>query len=532
MKRNQKEGLWLRFLNSPISFFVLIGLYPTIFLVSKNWFAYEINQLLFLLVIPLATGILGFLFALALKKIRRGNMIALNGDMILGIVGLFFLFVLLESTITKSNLIILFSLALAFLILILIKKLGFKLINLLLILLILMGSGELVISLIDKSDQNEVLLSSLQREADDQIKFKKKPNIYLVHLESYHSPEAMRKIYNFDNRDFINRLEEKDFFVSQNNFANYSNSLNSVGSMLLQQHHYYKLAVGNEDAVGIRDIIGGREYNPTISILKNNGYKIKYIHPSTYLYAGSTQLDYFYPPNRTDSSLSIFQSNWINEIHSFVVRPFKDDMSKNSSFDEFYKALEEQIGTAKTQAEPTFYYISEPLDVVHTPANGTYSWQNSNDGWVDQYVERVESSNDQIIKSLTRIVENDPDGIIVLYGDHGAWRYRDIWKGLSDKEDINDQIYGRKKIGAEELALDIFGVFSAIRYPDGNSEILNGETNINIFRKLFSELSETDDLIREKPANESYINMGNIFLLMVKEGKPLDRIQIINNPSL
>ena len=48
-------------MTNPITFFILIGLYPVIFLVSKNWFVYETKQLVFLLVIPVITGMVGLI---------------------------------------------------------------------------------------------------------------------------------------------------------------------------------------------------------------------------------------------------------------------------------------------------------------------------------------------------------------------------------------------------------------------------------------------------------------------------------------
>ena len=123
-----------------------------------------------------------------------------------------------------------------------------------------------------------------------------------------------------------------------------------------------------------------------------------------------------------------------------------------------------------------------------------------------------------------KIISMDPEGIIILYGDHGSMLYRDVWTDNKHNVDINDLIYQRKMLSAENLSLDIFGTFLAVRYPNGNPNFQDGETLVNLFRNLFSTLAENDVLLEYKPENNSYLYDDNKLYLMIEDGVPLERI--------
>jgi len=471
-------------ISSPIIFFILIGLYPVIFLTSKNWFIYETRQLLFLLVVPAITGGLGIIITFFTKRWLQ----------------------------------------------IFIKKGLVYFINLALLIMTFFASVELIYSVSTKSIKNEYFLSTLNKESDAKIKFKSTPNIYLIHLESYHSPEAMRRLYNFDNQEFVNELENKDFFVSQNNFSNYQPTLYSVGGMFLQQHHYYRHAAGLLDAVGLRDVIGGKIYNPTLAILKNNGYRIAYIQPTTYNFTGNSNLDYYSPASKIYDSLLIFQNPTIDKLYAFLAKLQNPDRRPDLAYsdqDNFYQVLNTAIDAALESLRPTFYFIEESLEVVHTPVGDKYSWEQSDAGWVDTYIEKVKHSNPKILETVDRIIKNDPEAIIILYGDHGALKYRRIWTDTGGKQ-IDEIIYERKKISLEDLALDLFGVFTAVRYPNGNPSFLDGKTYVNLFRILFSNLSGNKPPMPNQE-DDSFLNdtvSGKVYKI-VDDGRALEKAELI-----
>lgn len=537
------------FVSSPILFLFLIGLYPVVFLTSKNWFVYEAKQLLFLLVIPVITGVVGLIIT-GVSRIMR--IIILNkfsdrfkrfiykyfdslgvGRIILCLIGFFIFYILLEASIPNSRKVMVGLVTCVVFACFLVSKFRFYYINITLLVMILLATGELAYSLSTKSIGNETLVERVDKELDNEVIFKKTPNIYLIHLEAYQSPVAMRRLYDIDNQNFVNELNNLGFFVSENNFSNYISTLQSVGSIFIEDHHYYKVASGQEDAVGMRDLVGGRLYNPTLSILKNNGYKIVYLQLNTYSFMGSDYLDYYYPHNSLHDSLLIFQSDKINQIRAKIFGLAKPSRKNTNSAgkNEYAGILWDYLEKGPSPTQPSFYYIRN-AGAVHTPADGSYSWKNESEDWVfNRYNKAVEKANPEILKMVLKIISKDPNGVIVLYGDHGAWKYRSIWAGDKKDTDLNKLIYDRKKIGGEDLALDLFGTFLAVRYPEGNNKLLDGETHVNIFRILFSDLSESNILLKNKPANNSYLKFRGVLYLLVKDGKALEKIETVGIPD-
>lgn len=521
-------------LESPVTFFVLAGLYPVAFLVSRNWFVYESRQLLFLLVVPCITGLFGIIAAAAGGLIKRAILNVRTREWYLGIsrmvfcmIGFILLYTLLEASIPDSKKVLLGLVVCAGVVCLMTKKTGFCLVNTVLLTMTLMAFGGLIHSVSTCSINNDYLIPGLNREVDDTVRFTKTPSIYLIHLESYHSPAAMKRLYDFENTEFTGALSAAGFFVSENNFANYPATLTSIGAMFLQQHHYYSISLGLADAVGARDMVGGRLYNPTLEILKNNGYKIVYLHTDTYNFMGSDVLDSYYPPNGIHDSLLIFQSDRINKLRAMIfgVRKPEARMTASSGAEAFREILYNSLREERAGSKPCFYYVKY-AGPKHTPPNGSYSWKNSGDGWTEEYIHYVKDANPLILELVHDIVTNDPSAIVIFYGDHGAWKYRNIWASGSKEEDVNQLIADRGSIDGEDLALDLFGTFMALRFPNGNSRLLDGETLVNVFRKMFSELSGNGVLLRDKPSNNSYLEQSrNKLLMLVEDGKALKKIE-------
>jgi len=521
-------------MDSPVTFSILAGLYPVVFLTSRNWFVYESKQLVFLLVVPCITGLVGIIAAVAVRLITKALWNGRSrewrsgiGRMVLCAMGFLLLYGLLEASISDSKKVILGLVVCAGMVCLVTKRAGFYPVNTVLLLMTLMAFGGLFHSVSTRSINNDYLIPGLNREIDDTVRFTSNPSIYLIHLESYHSPVAMRRLYDFENKEFTGELSAAGFFVSQDNFANYPATLTSIGAMFMQQHHYYSISLGLADAVGARDMVGGRLYNPTLAILKNNGYKIVYLHTDTYNFMGSDSLDWYYPPNVIHDSLLIFQSDRINKLRAKIFRIRKPEarMTASSGACAFREILYNSLKNQRADAQPGFYYIKY-AGPKHTPPDGTYSWKDSDGGWTREYIQYVQEANPLILELVHDIVTNDPAAIVILYGDHGAWKYRNIWAGGSKEDDVNSLIFERRTISGEDLALDLFGTFMAVRFPNGNSRLLDGESLVNIFRILFSELSGSSALLNDKPSNNSYLEQSRGKLLMlVKDGRALKKIE-------
>ena len=99
----------------------------------------------------------------------------------------------------------------------------------------------------------------------------------------------------------------------------------------------------------------------------------------------------------------------------------------------------------------------------------------------NRYFERIELVNDWIKETVSYIEQNDENSIIIILADHGGW------VGLENYDDM----YSTKD---ESLINSTFSALSAIKWngflkPDFDENL---KSNVNLFRVLFSTLSENE----------------------------------------
>ena len=62
------------------------------------------------------------------------------------------------------------------------------------------------------------------------------PDIYLIILDMYGRADALEEYYQYDNREFLSKLEEQGFYVADCGRSNYSNTALSLASQLNMQY--------------------------------------------------------------------------------------------------------------------------------------------------------------------------------------------------------------------------------------------------------------------------------------------------------
>lgn len=104
-------------------------------------------------------------------------------------------------------------------------------------------------------------------------------------------------------------------------------------------------------------------------------------------------------------------------------------------------------------------------------------------------------------------MHNDPSSLIVLLGDHGAWRFR----GLPIFKCNSNELFAacsENNIDVAEYFDDVYNVLLAYRMPDGeNIDISNGlyMNNINIFVHIFAYLAQDASLLKYRKKSISRI---------------------------
>lgn len=313
-----------------------------------------------------------------------------------------------------------------------------------------------------------------QPDAIESVKFVKKPNIYFIEPDGYAGKNVMEQSpYSYKNTMY-KYLEANDFTLYKNTVSNYPATLPSNASMFCMKHHFMKKIVSNnfemEDA---REIIVGN--NPVISILKNNGYKTLFIVNDEYFQQSLKKMNYDYF-NIKNSEIPYF----VNGI----------EVSKDVSAD-FKHALQ----LKEFNNQPKFYFIERMLPHHVEFKNAGKDIEKK------RYLNKIEKANLFLKETINLINKKDPSAIIIIASDHGGWVGIESLKEMLQMKD-------------KKMLNSIFGNLIAIKWNDNKHFQYDAKlkSNVNLFRILFSYLSEDKKLLLNVEKDMSYNNGYGSFL--------------------
>lgn len=455
---------------NPITVGLATGLYPFLYNYYSNFTLVDsVSQLLFFiaffLVVPVA---INFILKVSSKK---SNFLSKNYTLLLTLSNLvgFAAFITFSMVGAKKKLIlfiVILTIGLAFLL----KKHLIKILLIEYLLAIIVGVQ------LTYYVTNTINFSSEWKHLPDAISeasFKKKPNIYIIQPDGYANPITLKEApYNIDNSAFELFLTKNHFKIYTNFRSNYSNTVTSNSSLFAMRHHFYKNPKPSSgEPYGLRKSIAGN--NAVVSIFNNNNYKTSLIIESPYVIVNRPTLGYDY------CSISY------KEL-SFLSRGF--DMALNS-LDEMEKAMEAN----KNQAN--FYFI-EKIIPGHIAVTKNQSKGKEEERKI--YIEDFEKANLWLREMITLITKNDPSALVVIIADHGGY------VGLN----YTGERY--RKITDPKLINSIFTSMLAIKWPDNEAPNFDDglKTNVNLFRILFSYLSENDAYLNHLEKDESFLIVG------------------------
>ncbi len=450
--------------DNPFFLGLICGFYPFIFYYSNNFFA--INSwghlfyfLSFFIGIPiLLFTALHFLFKKfeLLNKYRKHILFAM-------LILCTSVFVTFASTLLIKIKVLLVVLVISILASIKLYKEYRKVV----ILIVFLSVLPLITTLINLAEN--ISYNSWMNLPDDieQTVFVKTPNVYMIQPDGYASVDEMEgETYNFKSNLF-NWLEEKDFKIYKSFRSNYPASLASNASMFSMQQHYFGNALfPSLEVPNAREIINGD--NPVVSIFKNNNYKTYFI----------AQDDYFQQNKK--AQYYDYRNIKLNEINYFS----DGNHLKKVVLDDLKIALKEEINQSK------FFFI-EKLLPHHVHFSGPK--ENRKEQERKEYIEKIKEVNLWLKETINTIEQKDPNAIIIVLADHGGW------VGL---ENYNE-MYQTKD---ENQIRSIFGAIAAIKWngflkKDFDKELIS---NVNLFRILFSVLSENKTYLNALEDNSSY----------------------------
>lgn len=286
------------------------------------------------------------------------------------------------------------------------------------------------------------------------------PNLYIVSFDSM-IPEVLAGKFlgkEFSNLEYADYLRGTQATIYRNVFADRVPTKQSLNALLnLSINPYTDSGDKYRYFSGITDSIVYR-------IFRENGYSIS---------AGFEQAGYFGPKGRfIDEYSSLtgkrfpfckFRLEWY--YLQFFGFCFASDALKKSDMDNaswsarVLASIKEKASN-RNERWLTYYYVYEPIG--HTPMDFSISDEKAFLAYRQYFRNQVPKLTSFLKELLSTVRTNDPDGIILIFGDHGAWLSRDLEIESGERFWIQDR----------------YGVFAAVvgnpRCRPGSNFVSNG----------------------------------------------------------
>lgn len=331
-----------------------------------------------------------------------------------------------------------------------------------------------------------------KKQPDDieAVRFTKSPNIYYIQTDGYvNFSEIGKGFYNYNNDSIKNYLETKGFQIQYDIRSNYTATLESNMAIFALKHHYYNYGYNFSEMTNARETIVSD--NAVLRILKNNGYKTHFLAEWPYLISNLPKMGYDY---------CNFQYSGI----SLISEGFNDKK-------EIFSSLKEVFDSTATQ--PNFFFM-EILDPGHVTSRKSESLGKEKEKTL--YFEKLERCNDKLVSILDFITEKDPEALIVIMADHGGYVGYEY------------MLENRHKTSNRDMLYSAFSTQLAVKWPDGKTpeEATYFKTSVNMFRILFSYLSNNRDFLEHLQEDASYtiIEKGapkGIYKVLDSNGTPV-----------
>jgi len=461
---------------------IFLAIFPVIFIFSENMHEFVPTDIIIplLIIIPISLTIF-FILKFILKDSKKAALIVSIGLVLFFTYGHFYNifkgFTILDEDVGRHRFIII-PFVLSFLIpiyFIIKSKIDFqnitKIVNVISIVLVGMvilnittyGITEIEsYSTIDfESNNNSIQLQNIQNT----------PDVYYIILDEYGGPESM-KYLNYDNSQFYEFLKKKNFIVPEKSTSNYPMTHFSIPSSMNMEYVNDLSNILGKDSktfLPLREML----YNSqVIKNFKSLGYNIVifesgFVPPENFVLVD----DIICHEQGIDSVL--LDTIERMSIMGYFVERYEEDKIRdrvNCVFSEI-----KTIGSEKEEPIFAFVHILMPHSPYVFGPNGEPVIPGnpiSSEIWDEKvaYIDQVKFSNNEIMKVIKEILDEDEKSIIILQSDHGSGFDGD-WKNPD-----------------ESMVLQRLSILNAYYVPKiSENKFYDNITPVNSFRIIFND---------------------------------------------
>jgi len=300
------------------------------------------------------------------------------------------------------------------------------------------------------------------------------PSIYLLVYDAYVVNETMQA-YGIDNQLQEQYLEDKNFILYPQTYSIGGESISSMSRVLNSSTSY--------DGYPRKAVSGDGIVQNTLEIF---GYKTYGIFPIDFFFRGVIPSYNYSFPSSSSSLSTMMKAIFLGEFRFGV--DF-DKVPREQYIHEKHTSFSEDV------TDPKFIYTHSKFP-GHSQNSGVCGPNE-----FEMYKEKLTTANEEMRQDVELIIENDPNAIIIIAGDHGPYITKNC-RGLG--YDYNTSEISRLDIQ------DRFGTFLAIRWPTADFEEYDEITILqDIFPAIFAYMF-ADPGILESQVEPIVIDSTNI----------------------
>ena len=370
-------------------------------------------------------------------------------------------------------------------------------------LLILIGYSIISIAQIE-IDKKGTVYQNLPEQSDNFSTSSNAPDIYYIILDGYAREDVLNELYDYDNSEFISKLEKIGFFVADKSRSNYIHTYLSLPSSLNMRYLDElpeKYGKDPHEGTSARHLISQNEITKQ---LKTSGYKIinfastwegtdeSFLSDITY-----KEDDYF---KILGKNVSLDETNIIflqTTLFSPFIKEVWGDALRSRTLSTLQKlpTIPHLEGNKFIMAHIITPHPPYVFDSQGNPVPGA-EFEMADEGIEkrSKYLDQLKFISGQIIPVVEKIIENSPTKpIIVLQSDHGPasiFGKREEWLKNYSEEGIKERS----------------SILYAVYLPDQDyQQFYESVTPVNTFRIIFNKyFNQNYELFPDKTYYTSY----------------------------
>ena len=249
------------------------------------------------------------------------------------------------------------------------------------------------------------------------------PSVYYFILDGYGRADFLKSELGFDNSPFLKNIKKLGFKVLEKSTANFPVTKFSISSTLSMSYVIKAGANGAKDYLKYQTLLGG--YNPVVQMFQDAGYSYVHVSPGSW---DATRC-------RGDKILCIPSPKvGINETQAsfLAATPLEIFIQKflpgllTHQISELPYVMDRVMEIREQVLGPVFLFshLMIPHDMIYD-RDCTFIGRKHRfmsfipNGLAEKYINTINCLNNQLLTQIPRLLEQDPNAVIILQSDHG-----------------------------------------------------------------------------------------------------------------